>query len=115
MGPSTYKGLEHKIAKVIIVNGLLNTVYHKYGPKRRKQTKSYWKTKEPAQNKYIGNASTSLIVSNPFDPLAKATKISSLNQETEISRTSRGCTSEQLEADDESGKIRIPRAPQFSP
>ncbi|WMV54869.1 hypothetical protein MTR67_048254 [Solanum verrucosum] len=110
VGPSTYKG---KIAKANNVNGPLD--YHKHGPKRRKHTKTYWKAKGPAQNKYVGTASSSLIVSNTFDPLANATEISSLNQETEISEALGGYTSEQLDADDESEKIRIPRAPRISP
>lgn len=69
VGPSTYKG---KIAKANNVNGPLD--YHKHGPKRRKHTKTYWKAKGPAQNKYVGIASSSLIVSNTFDPLANATE-----------------------------------------
>ncbi|KAG5589144.1 hypothetical protein H5410_039658 [Solanum commersonii] len=110
VGPSTYKG---KIAKANNVNGPLD--YHKHGPKRRKHTKTFWKAKGPAQNKYVGTASSSLIVSNTFDPLANATEISSLNQETEISEALGGYTLEQLDVDDESEKIRIPRAPRISP
>lgn len=110
VGPSTYKG---KIAKANNVNGPLD--YHKHGPKRRKHTKTYWRAKGPAQNKHVGTAFSSLIVSNTFDPLANVTEISCLNQETEISEALGGYTSEQLDADDESEKIRIPRAPRISP
>lgn len=54
-------------------------------------------------------------MSNTFDPLTKDTEISSLNQEAEISEALAGYMSEQLDADDESEKIRIPKAPRITP